>query len=75
MALTKVEEFLFRANRAHLVTGFRFEQGAITVTLTPVDKFNEVDCDEVTATFKNASVPDIWKDPADADEWPRSARR
>jgi len=70
MALTKVEEFLFGGNHAHLVEAFDFADGAITVRIVPVEKNPAAISKGTTATFRNASCPDIWKDPKEKDEWP-----
>lgn len=70
MPLTKVEELLFGGNRAHFVKAFEFANGAITMRITPVERNPEAISEETTATFSNASVPDIWKDPSEADELP-----
>lgn len=71
MPLTKVEEFLFGGNRAHFVKEFVFADGTVTVRIIPVEKNPEAaEYEERTATFSNASVPEVWKDPTDPDEWP-----
>ena len=70
MALTKVEEFLFKGNRAHFVKLFKYEQGTITVNLVPVESNTEANDEETTATFNSASVPDVEKDSTETDVWP-----
>jgi hypothetical protein len=70
MALTKVEEFLFGGNRAHFVEAFEFANDAITLRIIPVERNPEATSEATTATFSNASVPDIWKDTTETDEWP-----
>ncbi len=70
MPLTKIEEFLFQGNRAHFIEAFEFANGTITMRLTPVERNSESTLEETTATFSNASRPDVWKDASERDEWP-----
>lgn len=70
MPLTKVEEFLFGGNRAYFVESFEFANGAIMLRITPVEKNPGSTSEATTATFSNASAPDIWEDATETGEWP-----
>ena len=69
--MTRIEEFLFVENLHHFVKQLSFADGIVTIRLVPVERYSEANSyDGPTATFTNATAPEIWKDPTEPDEWP-----